>query len=96
MSENPSDIVRRTVYFSGTVQGVNFRYTTRAVASRYKVTGYVRNLRDGRVELVAEGTGEELDQFQRAIADAMCGYIKDTETADTNATDEFASFTIVM
>ena len=43
------------MYFSGHVQGVGFRYTTRSVASRFAVTGYVRNLPDGRVELVAEG-----------------------------------------
>ena len=96
MAEKTSNILRRTVCFSGRVQGVAFRYTTRAVASRFNVTGYVRNLPDGRVELVAEGAREELDQFQGAVADAMRGYIKDTSTTDTTPTDEFTSFTIAM
>ena len=46
---------RREVYFSGRVQGVGFRYTVRMVASRFAVTGFVKNLPDGRVQLVAEG-----------------------------------------
>lgn len=96
MPENASNSVRRTVMYSGMVQGVGFRYTTRSVASRFDVTGTVRNLPDGRVELVAEGLSEELDQFERAVADALGRYIKDTSVEDAPGTDEFTSFTIVM
>jgi acylphosphatase len=45
------------------VQGVGFRYSTREVACSYEVTGFVRNLPDGRVELVAEGDEAELRAF---------------------------------
>ncbi len=96
MSEKVSNSVRRTVMYSGMVQGVGFRYTTRAVASRFNVTGTVRNLPDGRVELVAEGLREELDQFGRAVADVLGRYIKDTSVEDVPGTDEYTSFTIVM
>ena len=52
---------RRTYYFSGHVQGVGFRYTASHVASGYAVKGFVRNLADGRVEMVAEGEPKDLD-----------------------------------
>jgi len=93
-SQNVPALIRRTVCFSGTVQGVNFRYTTWSAASRFRVTGFVRNLFDGRVELVAEGTRDEIDRFQRAIADAMHGYIHHCEASDSAATGEYTSFSI--
>ncbi|MFQ5590301.1 MAG: acylphosphatase [Phycisphaerae bacterium] len=96
MHENSSNALRRTVLFSGTVQGVGFRFTARALASRFKVTGFVRNLPDGRVELVAEGSQREVDGFQEAVADAMRRYIDSVSLTDTSATDEFRSFTIVI
>src|SRR5688572_25939207 len=54
---------RSTVLYSGRVQGVGFRYTTRSIARKYQVSGFVRNLPDGRVELVAEGAAHELEAF---------------------------------
>jgi acylphosphatase len=59
---------RVTVSYSGRVQGVGFRATVRHVARGYDVTGLVRNLPDGRVELVAEGMKDELKAFLEAIA----------------------------
>ena len=50
-----SDAIRKTIYYSGRVQGVGFRWTTRRIACEYDVTGYVMNLPDGRVELAVEG-----------------------------------------
>ncbi|HWQ92492.1 MAG TPA: acylphosphatase, partial [Clostridia bacterium] len=48
------------IYYSGSVQGVGFRYTVKSAATGYEVTGVVRNLPDGRVEMLAEGTKPEL------------------------------------
>ena len=53
-------MIRRTSHFSGHVQGVGFRYTVADVAEDFDVRGYVRNLPDGRVELVAEGDEAEI------------------------------------
>lgn len=87
--------IRRIVHFSGRVQGVGFRYTTQRVAAGLGVTGYVRNLPDGRVELVAEGVEEELDRFQHAIDEAMPGHITETTVTQSPPTGEFASFRIM-
>jgi acylphosphatase len=73
---------RRRVYFSGRVQGVGFRYTCQALAYRFDVAGFVRNLADGRVELVAEGEAVELDRFIDAIELEMSSYIRHT-TSET-------------
>jgi acylphosphatase len=80
--------------FTGHVQGVGFRYTTDRIAHGCRVTGYVRNLRDGRVEVVAEGEPGELDRFVAAIEQAMAGYIRDWQRCDEPATGEFSSFSV--
>ncbi len=95
-SEDRIDRVRRTVLFSGQVQGVGFRYSTQTVASRFAVTGFVRNLHDGRVELVAEGSRAELDRLQEAVEQAMSGYIQESSASDSPVTGEFQSFRISL
>lgn len=86
--------VRRMIHYTGRVQGVGFRYTTETLASRFEVTGFVRNLPDGRVETVVEGVPSELDRFQRAVEEAMASNIRDTAAVDRPATGEFTHFTI--
>jgi acylphosphatase len=65
---------RLQVIYAGTVQGVGFRYTVKSLASGFELTGTVRNLPDGRVELVAEGMKEELSAFQQAIRESEVGH----------------------
>ena len=84
--------VRREVYFSGQMHGVGFRYTVMRLAANLEVTGHVRNLPDGRVQLIAEGASEEIDQLLDGIRDAMGGYIRDEETIEASATGEFRGF----
>ena len=86
--------IRRTVFYSGRVQGVCFRATAREVATRFEVTGFVRNLSDGRVELVAEGEPEELDKLLAAVAEAMAGFLADTQVTDGQGLGEFTRFEI--
>jgi acylphosphatase len=76
---------RRLWRFDGRVQGVGFRATTVRLASRYAVSGYVRNLPDGGVEVLAEGTEIELDTFRRAILQAMRSYIDEVTEHDASA-----------
>jgi acylphosphatase len=61
------------VVFSGRVQGVGFRYSVCRIAAEYKVTGFVRNLLDGDVELIAEGEQQELFDFLHAIRNSQVG-----------------------
>jgi acylphosphatase len=86
---------RMHIYYSGQVQGVGFRYTVKATASGYDVTGTIRNLPDGRVELVAEGSREELEAFRQGIRDAgMDHFIRKEEIAWNQAINEFRGFEI--
>lgn len=87
---------RVRVLYSGKVQGVGFRYTTKSVAQGFEVTGEVRNLADGRVELVAEGRRAELQEFLQAIRDSGVGPCIRTEDARWEAAGaEFKGFEIV-
>jgi acylphosphatase len=86
---------RMRILYSGHVQGVGFRYTAKSVAAGFEVTGLVRNLLDGRVELVAEGPREELEAFQKAIRDAGLGhFVRKEDVSWTEATGEFGGFEI--
>ncbi len=93
MTSTPS-CCRRRVLFHGRVQGVGFRVTTRTIAERFAVTGWVRNLPDGSVELLAEGERAELDRFVAAIDDTMDRCITSQEIYDSAATGEFTRFEI--
>lgn len=85
---------RRSVVFTGRVQGVFFRATTADVARGFDVTGWVRNESDGSVRLVAEGTAAELDRFLAAVQDAKRGNIEDVAIRTEPATGEFSTFEI--
>ena len=84
------------VFYSGNVQGVGFRYTAKSVATGFELTGTVRNLSDGRVELVAEGAKDELEAFCQAIRDSGLGHFIEKETVSWgDAQNEFRGFEIV-
>ncbi len=86
---------RMHVFYSGFVQGVGFRYTAKSVAAGFEVTGLVRNLADGRVELAAEGEKAELELFRQAIREAGLGhFIRDEQASWSEATGEFRGFEI--
>jgi acylphosphatase len=85
---------RHTVYYTGHVQGVGFRYTTHLIARNHNVTGYVRNLPDGRVELVAESNRQEIDAFLKEIHDRLGNHIRNERRDTGPATGEFNTFEI--
>jgi acylphosphatase len=74
------------------VQGVGFRYTAVSVARRHTVTGYVQNLSDGRVVVVAEGVGAELDRFLADLGETMREYVRETLSESGPPTGEFRGF----
>jgi acylphosphatase len=86
---------RLNIFYSGRVQGVGFRYTVKTLAAGFEITGLVRNLPDGRVELVAEGAPEELEAFRAAIrAQGRAGFIRDEQLNWAEAKHEFCGFEI--
>ncbi len=85
---------RRRVLYRGMVQGVGFRFTAQRISRRYRVEGYVKNLPDGRVELVAEGAAKEIEAFLSDLESAMADYIRGKEVVVEPPTGEFDGFTI--
>ena len=83
------------VFYSGRVQGVGFRMTAEEAAHTLGVVGWVKNLRDRRVELVVEGEEEALREFLDALqTGAMKNFIQQVEVSWSNASDTFNEFEI--
>lgn len=59
--------IARKFVISGNVQGVGYRFFTQRVAARHQVTGYVRNLKNGDVESLAEGNAEAVENFKNDL-----------------------------
>ena len=86
---------RLQIFYSGRVQGVGFRYTAKTVATGFEITGTIRNLPDGRVELQAEGPPPELEAFRAALRDeGLAGFIRDEQVSWSDAKNEFRGFDI--
>ncbi len=87
---------RMSVFYSGRVQGVGFRYNVKSVSTGFEVTGTVRNLDDGRVELIAEGQRSELEAFRAAIRDSgLAGFIRDENVTWSDAQNDIRGFQII-
>lgn len=86
--------IQQRIFYSGNVQGVGFRATVRRIAQGYNVTGFVRNLADGGVELVAEGDPKILKQFATEISQTMSDYIRTAESQTRPATGQWSAFQI--
>lgn len=83
-----------SVFFTGHVQGVGFRYTALQVAKEFEVAGYVRNLFDGRVQVEVEGEKREIDAFIAGVLDAMPGHVRDVERHPGRRAPQFRGFEI--
>ena len=91
--EMSADQECRRVIFHGRVQGVGFRYTTNRIARGFSVTGFVRNLADGTVEMIACGGLAEVHRFVDAI---KAEFTDNIDSADETPAAEtgFARFEI--
>lgn len=87
-------MIRRTVVFSGIVQGVGFRYGALTQSADFEVTGTVENLVDGTVRMVAEGTPKEIDRFVGRVLATTRGRVTNVEQYDEVPEGCFRSFTI--
>lgn len=89
-----TEVFHATVHFSGRVQGVGFRYHTLQVAKEFDLSGYVCNLRDGRVLLEAEGDPEEVRAFTAEVEDRLGVFIRKVESSEGVRQAQFRGFTI--
>ena len=92
--EDEQERQRREVHYRGRVQGVGFRWTCHRIAAHFAVTGYVKNLADGRVLVVAEGDPNQLDRFFEAVDAQMGRYIRQKSVQTLAAVGDFREFGI--
>jgi acylphosphatase len=94
---NENDQHRLHAFIKGRVQGVGFRYYTLQTAQDYHLTGWVRNLHDGRVEVVAEGAQPDLNNFLRDMRKGpISADVEDVDYAFKDARGEFDKFRVRM
>jgi acylphosphatase len=82
------------VRYSGNVQGVGFRATAVMIARDHPVVGYVKNLSDGRVELLAEGAPDAVEKFLKAVREHWNDDISKEEAEDRKPTGAYKKFEI--
>jgi len=91
-----TDNAAKKIIFSGRVQGVGFRFTALNVANRYHLTGYVRNLSNGSVEMLLQGPAETIDTCIPDILDSFAGCIRQTDVEAVAADPKLIDFKITF
>ena len=86
--------VAKHIFFSGRVQGVGFRFTAQAIARRYDCAGYVRNTLDGRVEVLAQGDSEDVDDFVHDLQETFS--IRETDIKNVPIDAQYSGFNIAF
>ena len=89
-------MVAQHIIFTGSVQGVGFRYTAYNIAHRHRLTGFVRNLPDGTVEMLAQGQPEDIDDCIRDIKRSFAGYIRETRFEEIDPDPRYKDFKITF
>ena len=85
---------RAHIFYSGAVQGIGFRYTTQRYAMDLGLTGWVRNLKDGRVEIIAEGSKELIAKFLSGLDKHFEGYITNKDIHYEEALPRHKDFSV--
>ncbi len=91
-----SDPIARHIVFIGHVQGVGFRYTAQRIAEQCGLTGYIRNLPDGTVEMLAQGSVQDLDLCLEQIEEEFGGYVRDRRIEQVPASPRYTDFRIAF
>ena len=89
-------MVQAHIFYSGMVQGVGFRYTVQRMAKDLSLLGRVRNLKDGRVEILVQGEKDTIEELMERIKNHFSGYIKDKEISFTPLEEKFMDFQIIF
>ena len=89
-------ITAKHIIFIGRVQGVGFRFTVFNIANRCNLTGLVRNLSNGSVEMIAQGIAENIDDCVRDIQESFTGCINQTKVEELPPSPEYKNFKITF
>ncbi len=89
-------MLAKRIIFTGRVQGVGFRFTARRAASRRQLTGYVRNMPNGSVEMLAQGRPEDVDDCIQDIKEYFAGYLKETKIEEIPPDPRYTDFKITF
>jgi acylphosphatase len=89
-------MVARQIIFIGRVQGVGFRFTAHRMAQRHQLTGLVRNLPDGTVEMLAQGPVQDINDCIGDINDYFGDYIRETRTQEIPTDPKYKDFRITF
>ena len=84
------------VIFIGRVQGVGFRYTAHRIAHRHQLTGFVRNLPDGSVEMFAQGPAQDIDDCIQDINEYFGDYLRETGIQEIPTDPKYKDFRITF
>ncbi len=90
-----SQIAKRIV-FVGRVQGVGFRFTAFNTANHHQLTGFVRNLHDNTVEMLAQGPADAIDDCIQDIEESFGGYIRETKITEIPYEPKYKDFKITF
>ena len=86
--------VAKHISFSGQVQGVGFRFTAQRIAMRYDICGHIRNTFDGKVEVLAQGDSEDINDFVQDLRDAFT--VRDVSVGDVPVDSQYDGFNILL
>jgi acylphosphatase len=89
-------MIAKRIIFIGRVQGVGFRFTSHRMANRHQLTGFVRNLSDGSVEMLAQGTSEDIDDCLEDIKEYYPGHIRDMNIQEIPPDPKHTDFRITF
>jgi len=89
-------MVAKHIIFIGRVQGVGFRFTAHRMANRHQLTGFVRNLSDGSVEMLAQGTADDIDDCIEDIKEYYPGHVREMNVADVPPNPQYSDFKITF
>ena len=87
-------MVAKNVIFSGRVQGVGFRFTVHRIAGRFQLRGWVKNLPDGNVEMLAQGPEVDVDGCISDIQESFSGYVRNTKITEVPVDPRYSDFKI--
>lgn len=89
-------MIAKHIIFTGYVQGVGFRFAAHRIAHRHKLTGFVRNLPDGNVEMLAQGQTEDIDNCIKDLQDSFVGYVRETKIQEMPPDPKYKEFGITF